>query len=83
MSFKDLETTNFDIIVKSEEKTQLKPRNELITKFPNIYKFCHNDINKFNLLLKKGVSPYEYLNSWKRFNETTISNKKAFYSKLY
>ena len=23
------------------------------------------------------------MNSWERFNETTLPNKKAFYSKLY
>ena len=23
------------------------------------------------------------MDSWKRFNETTLSNKKAFYSQLY
>ena len=51
--------------------------------FPNIYKFCNNDINNFILLLRKGIYPYEYIDSWERFNETTLPNKKAFYSKLY
>ena len=35
------------------------------------------------MLLRKAVYPYEYLDSWERFNETTLPNKKAFYSKLY
>ena len=52
-------------------------------KFPDTYKFCNNDINKFILLLRKAVYPYEYMDSWQRFNETTLPNKKAFYSKLY
>ena len=39
--------------------------------------------SKFILLLRKGVYPYEHIDSWKRFNETTLPNKKAFYSKLY
>ena len=34
-----------------------KPINELIKKFPNIIKFCHEDANKFGLLLRKGVYP--------------------------
>ena len=51
--------------------------------FPNTYKFFNNDIKKFLLLLRKGVYPYEYMDSWERFNETTLPNKKAFYSKLF
>ena len=35
------------------------------------------------MLLRKGVYPFEYRDSWKRFNETTLPNKKAFYSKFY
>ena len=59
-------------------KKQLKPINGLIKKFRNTYKFCNNDINKFILLLKKRVYPYEYTDSWERFNKTTLPNKKVF-----
>ena len=52
-------------------------------KFPNIYQFCIRDINKFVLLLRKGVFPYEYMDSWKRFDEISLPDKKAFYSELY
>ena len=52
-------------------------------KFSNIYKFCNNDISKFVLLLRKGVYPYEHMDSWERFNKTTLRNKKSFYSKSY
>ena len=34
------------------------------------------------MLLRKGVYPYEYMDSWERFDETTLPNKKAFYSEL-
>ena len=34
------------------------------------------------MLLRKGVYPYEYMDSWERFNETLLPPKKAFYSKL-
>ena len=37
--------------------------NELIKRFANIYEFCNEDINKFILLLRKGVYPYEYMDS--------------------
>ena len=35
------------------------------------------------MLLRKGVYPYEYMDSWERFNENTFPNKKDIYSKLY
>ncbi|KAL9958769.1 hypothetical protein ACROYT_G035828 [Oculina patagonica] len=34
------------------------------------------------LLYKKGVYPYEYMDSWERFEETSLPDKKKFYSKL-
>ena len=64
------------------KKRQVKPINGLIKKFPNIYQFCNEDINKLVLLLK-GVFPYEYMDSWERFAETLLLNKKAFYIEVY
>ena len=55
---------------------------KLIQRFTNTYKFCNGDLNKFVLLLRKGVYPYEYMDSWQRFDETSLSDKKAFYSSL-
>ena len=57
--------------------------NRLIKKFPNVYQFCNGDINKFVWLLRKGVYPYKHMDSWERFNETSLPDEKAFYSKLY
>ena len=34
------------------------------------------------MLLRKGVYPYEYMDSWETFNETSLPDKKAFYNKL-
>ena len=59
-----------------------KSINELIEKFPNTYQFCNRDLNKFSLLLRKGVYPYEYMDRWEKFNETSILNKKSYYSNL-
>ena len=55
---------------------------KLIKRFANIYKFCNGDINKFILLLRKGVYPYEYMDYWERFYETSLPDKEAFYSNL-
>ena len=63
-------------------KRQLKPINELIKKFSNTHRFCNNDLNKFVLLLRKGVYPYDYMDSGKRFHKTSLPDKKAFYSEF-
>ena len=39
-------------------------------------------ILKFILLLRKGVYPYEYVDNWERFKETSLPSKKDFYSNL-
>ena len=51
-------------------------------KFKNTCSFCNNDLNKFILFLRKGVYPYEYMDSWERFHETSLPSKKEFYSNL-
>ena len=38
----------------------------------NKFKFSNNDINTFILLLRKVVYPYEYMNEWEKFNETSL-----------
>ena len=55
---------------------------ELISRFSSTYKFCNGDINEFILLLRKGIYPYENMNSWERFNETSFPNKEDFSSCL-
>ena len=55
---------------------------ELIERFANIYDFCNGDLNKFILLLRKGVYPYEYMDNWERFDETSLPDKESFYSNL-
>ena len=37
---------------------------------------------QYNLLTRKGVYPYEYVNSWDQFNEIQLSPIHAFYSNL-
>ena len=55
---------------------------KLKEQFFNTYKFSNDDINKFILLLQKGVYPYEHMNDWEKFNETSLPEKKCFYSHL-
>ena len=41
-----------------------------------------NDINRFTLLLRKGIYPYECIESWEGFDETSLPHKENFYSSL-
>ena len=55
---------------------------ELIKRFASIYEFYIKDINKSILLLRKGVYPYEYMDSLEIFDEISLPNNEAFYSSL-
>ena len=55
---------------------------KLKERFFNTYKFSNHDINKFILLLQKGVYPYEYMDDWEKFNEASLPEKEDFYSHL-
>ena len=65
-----------------KKKYSGKFSKELANRFKNTYRFCNDDIDKFMLLLRKGVYPYEYMDDWSRFDEEQLSNKKYFYSGL-
>ena len=68
---------------KECKKSCTKIVNESIKKkFLTLYKFCNGDPNKFFLLLRKDIYPYEYMVSWERFDENIIPPKEAFYSEL-
>ena len=55
---------------------------ELIKRFASTYEFSNGSHNKFILLLRKGVYPYEYMDNWERFDETSLPDKDSFYSNL-
>ena len=66
----------------SEFKIDKIDNDVLIKKFYNTYQLSDSDINKFKQLLRKSVYPYEYMDSWKRFNETELPSEDKFYNKL-
>jgi hypothetical protein len=43
---------------------------------------CYPNDSKFNLVVRKGVFPYEYLYSWEKLNDTHLPPQETFYSKI-
>ena len=72
---------NIKLIYKCKQCDKLysKPISVLSKKFPSIH---NKNLDKFLLLLRKGVYPYEYMDSWERFNETMLPTEESFYSEL-
>ena len=78
-------TMNEKLIFKCidyEKEYEKEFNEELVERFANTYKFCDNDLNKFIILLRKGVYPYEYMDEWNKFNEEVLPSKESFYSNL-
>ena len=51
-------------------------------KSPNTHKFSNHDSKKIILLVETGIYLYKYIDNWKKFNETSLSEKEDFYSHL-
>ena len=76
---------NEKLIFKSfncEKEYEQEFNKELVERFANTYKFCDNDLDKFIMLLRKGVYPYEYIDEWDKFNEKVLPGKESFYCNL-
>ena len=56
--------------LRCDKNYQNKFDENLKEQFFNAYKFFNCDNNKFILLLRKDVYPYEYVDDWENFNET-------------
>ena len=58
------------------------PNGVLKERFYNVYQLYPNGNKKFELLLRKGVYTYEYMDSWDKFNKLIPFDKKYYYSEL-
>ena len=57
-----IKTKNEKIVLKCynyKQRYRKKFNKELMKRFASTYEFCYNDLNKFALLLRKEVYPYE------------------------
>ena len=55
---------------------------DLVNGFANTCEFCNKEFNRFILFLRKGIYPYEYIDSWEGFDETSLPDKEPFFSSL-
>ena len=65
---------NKDYSSKLDEKVKKR--------FKDRFQFPNDNFNKFILLLRKGVYPYEYIDDWEMFNESKLTEKGEIYSNL-
>lgn len=77
--------SNFKKLIKAEKFGELKN-----TRLSNLKTYCPNFMSEYeglsddnlDLIAQKGIYPYEYMDSFRRFEETELPSKEAFYSKL-
>ena len=61
----------------------LAPLDELVAgNPPETFQITARYEQRRELLLRKGVYPYEYMDSWERFADTRLPPRASFYSKL-
>ena len=80
-----IKTKNEKLILECynwKQRYRKKFNKKLIKRFASTYEFCNNDLNKFVLLLRKSIYPYEYMDTWEKFNEISLPSKEDFYSNL-
>ena len=63
---------------KECKRKSAKSIDGLIEKFLSMHQFWNGNLNKFVLLLRKGVYPYEFMDRWEKFDETSSTDKKYF-----
>ena len=68
--------------VDCKKEFEKKFNKALLERSSSTYEFCGNDMDKFFILLRKGVYPYEYMDGWDRFSEKDLTDKVSFYSSL-
>ena len=56
--------------------------NNLACRGDEFFGFKDYKESQYKLLIQKGIYPYEYVDDWDKFAETTLLPKEAFHSKL-
>ena len=71
------------MLIFQQQLSKKKRLDENLKKqFLNKYKFSNHNVNKFILLLRKGVYTYEYMTNQENFYEMLLPKKDDFSSHL-
>ena len=72
-----------DDLVKNITETKENISIDMLKeRFYNTYRLCGDNIEKFKLLLRKGVYPDEYMDSWEKCKLPVSLEKEYYYSEL-
>merc|ERR1712055_565060 len=90
LEFKDsLQFLNSSLekLVKNLKDKGLKEEKSIKDTFTNTYAYFKKDWGNideeaFELLTRKGIYPYEYMDSWEKMEEKTLPSKEDYYSQL-
>ena len=79
--------SSLDKLVKNLKDKGVKEGKTLGETFPHTYEYFKrrwSDVNEdgFELLTRKGIYPYEYMDSWAKMQETSLPSKEQYFSKL-
>ena len=66
-----------------EKEYEKEINKELIERFANTYKFCDNDLDKFIMLLRKGVYPYEYIDENIELYRSIVPSRNSYNTRSY
>ena len=75
---------NFQFMQESLENLTINLVKKEISENSNVFKYLSSQFKdeKLQLLKKKGIFPYDYLDSLDRFKEDKLPSKEAFYNRL-
>ena len=79
--------SSLEKLVKNLKDKGVKEGKELKETFPSTYAYFKKDWKNidneaFELLIRKGVYPYEYMDCWDKMKQTILPSKEDYYSKL-
>ena len=80
-------SSSLDKLTQNLKKKGEKEGKDLKDTFSNTFQYFKNhwkniEEDGFELLTKKGIYPYEYIDSWKKMQETRLPLKEHYFSQL-